>query len=216
MGAAEIVSRRRRRLKPPEFRASRLTSILTYFLMQSRIQRMKTSSPPPPAIDLATLLHHQLVYAFTHLLPPPPADTQEALHTRNLAVIARVAVLLPLDANEIDLAVQYVLAQAQAEDLLRLRHQHAGDIGLTTRLNAMHGSLVRTSLLVRAQLVKAQAERQKRAAIDGAANRDEWARYFAERSMLGALDEGAESRQAAWSEAVRTPCEDRTTQEDVP
>ena len=95
---------------------------------------METFSPPHPAIDLATPLYYQLVYTLTGLLPPPLDDTQEALRTRNLAAIATLAALLPVNANEADLAAQCVAARAQADEMLRRLRQNADDIGLVLRL----------------------------------------------------------------------------------
>ncbi|MEA2775611.1 MAG: hypothetical protein QOF90_1017, partial [Acetobacteraceae bacterium] len=40
--------------------------------------------------------------------------------------------------------------------------------------------------------------RQKREAIEGAANQDAWALHVAERSMLGVLDPASELPDAAW------------------
>jgi hypothetical protein len=157
---------------------------------------MKTFSPPHPAIDLSTHLYYQLVYTLTDLLPPPLDDTPEALRTRNLAAIAKVAALLPVNANEADLAAQCIAARAQAEDVLRLLRQHAGDIGLVMRLNAQYGSMVRTSLSVHGRLLRVQALRQKRGAVDGAANEDAWALHIAERSMLRVVDPDAEPQAA--------------------
>jgi hypothetical protein len=152
---------------------------------------METFSPPHPAIDLATPLYYQLVYTLTDLLPPPLDDTPEALHTRNHAAIAKVAALLPVNANEADLAAQCIAARGQAEDLLRLLRQNADDIGLVMRLNAQYGSMVRTSLSVHGRLMRVQALRQKREAIDGAANQDARALHMAEQSMLGVVDPDA-------------------------
>jgi hypothetical protein len=159
---------------------------------------METFSPPHPAVDLSTPLYYQLVYTLTGLLPPPLDDTPEALHTRNLAAIAKVAALLPVNANEADLAAQCIAARAQAEEMLRLLRQHAGDIGLVMRLNAQYGSMVRTSLSVHGRLMRVQALRQKREAMDGAANQDAWTLHVAERSMLEAVDPDAAPPQAAW------------------
>jgi hypothetical protein len=159
---------------------------------------METFSPPHPSIDLATDLYYQLVYTLTGLLPPPLDDTPEALHTRNHAAIAKVAALLPVNANEADLAAQCIAARAQAGDVLRLLRQHADDIGLVMRLNAQYGSMVRTSLSVHGRLMRVQALRQKREAIDGAANEDARALHVAERSMLGVVDPDAGPLEAAW------------------
>jgi hypothetical protein len=149
---------------------------------------METSSPPPPAIDLSPPLYCQLVYTLIDLLPPPLDDTQEALNARNHAAIAKVAALLPVDANEADLAAQCIAARAQAEDILRLIRQNADDIELVMRLNAQYASMVRTSLSAHARLMRVQAVRHKRETIDGAANQDAWAQHIAQRSMLRVVD----------------------------
>jgi hypothetical protein len=81
--------------------------------------------------------------------------------------------------------------------MLRLLRQNAGDIGLVLRLNAQYGSMLRTSLSVLGRLMRVQAVRQKREAIDGAANQDAWALHAAERSMLGVVDPDAGPQQAA-------------------
>jgi hypothetical protein len=164
---------------------------------------METVSPPRPTIDLSTHLYYQLVYTLTDLLPPPLDGTPEALRTRNHAAIAKVAALLPVNANEVDLAAQCIAARAQAEEILRLLRENADDIGLVMRLNAQYGSMVRTSLSVHGQLMRTQALRRKREAIDGAANADAWALHIAERSMLGVADPHAAPQQAALPEAAR-------------
>jgi hypothetical protein len=163
---------------------------------------METSIPPLPAIDLSKNLYFQLVYTLTDLLPPPLDDTPEGLQARNHTAIAKVAALLPVNANEADLAAQCIAARAQAEEMLRLLRQHADDIGLVMRLNAQYGSMVRTSLSVHARLMRVQALRQKREAIEGSANQDAWALHVAERSMLQVVDPDATPQQAASPQAA--------------
>jgi hypothetical protein len=185
---------------------------------------METLSPPHPPIDHTKHLYHQLVYTLTGLLPPPLDDTPAALRTRNLAAIAKVAALLPVNANEADLAAQCIAARAQAEEMLRLLRQHADDIGLVMRLNAQYGSMVRTSLSVHGRLMRVQALRQKRETIDGAANEDAWTLHVAERSMLRVVDPAARPLEAARPTAptveaarVEEPaaCVDQGIEEDV-
>ena len=163
---------------------------------------METSPPPHPAINLATPLYYQLVYTLTDLLPPPLDASPAALRARNLAAIAKVAALLPVNANEADLAAHCIAARAQAEEMLRLLRHHADDIGLVMRLNAQYASTVRTSLSVHARLMRVQALRQKREAIDGAATRDAWPLQVAEQSMLGVVDPDAGVPEPAWPRAV--------------
>jgi hypothetical protein len=172
---------------------------------------METSSPPHPN-NLSTPLYYQLVYTLTDLLPPPIDDSPAALQTRNLAAIAKVAALAPVNANEADLAAQCIAARAQAEDILRLLRQHAGDINLTIRLNAQYTSMVRTSLSVLGKLTRIQAQRQKREAIEGAANQDARALNMAELSMLQVLQANAKRQQATLPEAA--PAEAPTARVD--
>jgi len=170
---------------------------------------METSTPPHPTTDLSTHLYYQLVYTLTDLLPPPLDDTPEALNTRNHAAIAKVAALLPANANEADLAAQCIAARAQAEDILRLLRQNAGDIALVMRLNAQYGSMVRTSLSVQGRLMRIQALRRKREAIDGAANEDAWALHIAQQSMLVVVDPHTAPQEPALLEPAPAPITNR-------
>jgi hypothetical protein len=180
---------------------------------------MKTSTPPPPATNLSTQLYLQLVYTLTDMLPPPLDGSPGALRARNHAAIAKVASMLPINANEADLAAQSIAARAQAEDILRLLRENAGDLALVIRLNAQYASMVRTSLSVHARLMRVQAVRQKREAIEGAANQDAWTQHVADQSMLKVVNPDIERKQAAQPKpapvAAPAPQEDQTTNENV-
>jgi hypothetical protein len=58
---------------------------------------------------------------------------------------------------------------------------------------------------VHARLMRVQALRQKRAAIDSAVNEDAWAQHIAERSMLRVVAPDAEPQAPAWPEAQAAP-----------
>jgi len=174
---------------------------------------METSSPPPQTVDLSTTLYYQLVYTLTDLLPPPLDGSPEALRARNLSAIAKVSALLPVNANEADLAAQCIAARAQAEDILRLLRQHAGDIQLVIRLNAQYSSMVRTSLSVHARLMRVQAVRQKREAIEGAANQDGWTQHIAEQSMLRVVD--ADAARLAAAPPAPAACGDQSIEDNI-
>ncbi len=165
---------------------------------------METLPSPRPAVDPFTHLHHQIVYTLMGLLPPPIDDSPESLRARNHAAIAKVAALLPVNANEADLAAQCIAARARAEEMLRQVRQHAGDIELVMKLNAQYGSMVRTSLSVLGKLMRVQAVRQKREAIECSATPDAWTAHVTERSMLKVVDPNAKPQQAARPEAA--PC----------
>jgi hypothetical protein len=100
--------------------------------------------------------------------------------------------------------------------MLRLLRQNVGDIGLVMRLNAQYGSMVRTSPSVLGRLMRVQGVRQKREAIEGAANQDAWAQHVAEQSMLGVVDPDAGPQQVARLKVtpVTAPVEVPTTDVD--
>ena len=158
---------------------------------------MENSPSQQPSINLSAHLYHQLAYTLTGLLPPSLDDSPEALDTRNRAAFAKVAALLPVNANEMDLAAQCIAARAQAEDVLRLLRQHTDDIQLIMRLNAQYASMVRASLSVHARLMRVQALRRKREAIEGTAKEDEWTLHIAEQSMPKVADPKPRPPEAA-------------------
>ena len=176
---------------------------------------METSPPPRQATDLTSKLYYQVVYTLTDLLPPPIDGSPEALQARNQTAIAKVAALLPVNANELDLAAQCIAARAQAEDILRLLRQNTDDINLIIRLNAQYSSMVRTSLSVHARLMRVQAVRQKREAIEGAATQDAWTQHITEQSMLKVADPDIERLEAARPKAAPVPHRDQKIDENV-
>src|SRR5487761_2432298 len=170
---------------------------------------METLSPPRPATDLETLatdlemhLYYQVVYTLTGLLPPPIDDTPEARYTRDHAAKVKMEALLPVNANEVDLAAQCIAAWAQAEEMLRLGNRHADDTALMLRLNTQYASMVRTALAVHGRLIRVQAVRQKREATESTVKQDAWTRHVVERSMLVVADPDAARQQAARPEAA--------------
>jgi hypothetical protein len=93
--------------------------------MLTHIPGMDT--PPQPHDPTALLLrdtYYQLVHTLRASLPPPVTDTPEDLARRDNAVIAQVACLLPVNADEAILAVQYVAANAGVLECLRLVQEH--------------------------------------------------------------------------------------------
>jgi hypothetical protein len=148
-------------------------------------------TPPPHQPDLAVQLQRTLYYQIIHtlcaLLPPPLADTPEALLARNQAAMAKVAALLPVNADEADLAAHCVCARGQAEDVVRLTRAHATDIHLVMKLNAQYALMERTAVSIRAQLLRVQTARHKREKDEVACNQDGWAEHIALGLMTQAM-----------------------------
>ena len=151
---------------------------------------MNNSAQPDRPIDLPAPEYYHRVHTLIRGLPPPVAGTPEALAARNQAAIERVAALLPIGANEAELATQCVATRAQAEDVMRLLRKHDGDIKVVIQLNAQYVSMTRTSLSAYGHLLRAQALRHKREASNEARDADEWARHVAQRQMQQVLDAG--------------------------
>ena len=82
---------------------------------------MEASTSPHPAIDLSTRLYYQIIHTLIGHLPPPLDDTPVALRTRNLAAIAKVAALLPVNADEAELAARCIAAPGWAPRLRQRR-----------------------------------------------------------------------------------------------
>ncbi len=78
---------------------------------------MKTFAPPHPAINRSSHLYYQSVCTSTDLLPSPLDCSPEVRRTRTHAAIAKVAALLPVNANKIDLAARSTATQARAEGM---------------------------------------------------------------------------------------------------
>jgi hypothetical protein len=143
-----------------------------------------------PPFELPTREYYQLIHTLTAHLPPPLADTPEALLARDQAAIAQVAALMPVNASEAGFAAQCIAIRAQAEDVLRLIRAHEGDIQTVIRLNAQYVATVRASLGAHGHLLRAQAVRYKREQNTAALNADAWTQHIAASAMQQALDAG--------------------------
>jgi hypothetical protein len=146
------------------------------------------NAPPDLAAVLPAQTYYHLVHTLHARLPPPLADTPEALIARNEAAIGQVAAMLPTNDNEAALAAQCVAARAQADDTLRLLREHDGDITVVMKLNAQYVAMVRASLGAHGHLLRVQALRHKREASDAASDRDAWTQHIATRLMQQSLE----------------------------
>src|SRR5487761_2741022 len=133
--------------------------------------------PDPDLTQLPFDSYHQLVHTLCALLPPPVADTPEALARRNRAA----------NAEEANLGAQYVAAGAHAMDCLRLIRVHADDIGLTLKLTAQSASMMRQARGYRSLLLRVQSAREKREASPATRDSAAWTEHCALGLMAEAL-----------------------------
>jgi hypothetical protein len=85
------------------------------------------------------------------------------------------------------LAAQFVAANAQALDCLRLARAHAADPSLVLKCTAQSAAMMRQARGARALLLRIQAARQKREADGVATGKAAWIEYCAVGLMADAL-----------------------------
>ncbi len=142
---------------------------------------------PNLTLQLPPDMYYHLVHTLCGALPLPVTDTPEDLIRRDNAAIAQVACLLPANADEVALAVQYVAANAQALDSLRLAHLHAADPNRALQCNAQAASMMRQARGARSLLLRVQAQREKREANQASLDRAAWIEHCAIGLMVNAL-----------------------------
>jgi outer membrane biosynthesis protein TonB len=159
---------------------------------------MSTATEPTP-IDPDRLLQHQIHYQVVNtlfaLLPPPIDNTPASLNARNEAATARVSDLRPVNADEIDIALHYVLSRAQAADVMRAIRENAGNAALSGQLMRQFALMERTAHADRRLLLQVQAARHKREAIAGTADTDAWTAYTTRRRLQDAAGQGPVPRR---------------------
>jgi hypothetical protein len=121
-------------------------------------------------------------------MPSPVSDRPEDLARRDHAAIADIASLLPANAEEVEIAVQFVSANAQAKECCRLMHLHtATNIHTAMQCNAQSASMMSQARGARALLLRVQAARHKREADDAALEKAAWIEHAAIGLMADAL-----------------------------
>jgi hypothetical protein len=144
-------------------------------------------NPSDRTLQLPRDLYYQIIHELRGALPPPVTDTAEDRARHGNAIIARVACLLPANPDEVILAAQFVAANAQALDCLRLARMYPADSALTVKLTAQSASMMRQSRGARGQLQRVQAERAKREADTAARDKAATLEHAAISLMADAL-----------------------------
>jgi hypothetical protein len=106
---------------------------------------------------------------------------------RDNAAMAQVAALLPATADEANLAVTYVAANAQAMECLRLARQYHGDPNFILKCSAQAAGMLREARATRSLLLRVQAERSRRESDNAATDRAAWTEHCAIALMAEAL-----------------------------
>jgi hypothetical protein len=146
---------------------------------------------PDLSLQLPRDMYYQLIHTLCASLPPPVTNSPEDRIRRDNAAIAQIACLLPANADEANIAAQYVAANDQAMDCLRLAQEHRSDEQLFLRCTAQAASMMRQARGARSLLMRVQAQREKREADAGALDRANWTEHCAIGLMADALGHNA-------------------------
>jgi hypothetical protein len=142
-------------------------------------------------IDLSLQLprdtYYQVAQTLHALLPPPITNNPEDEARRDNAAIALVASLLPANADEANLAMQYALACAQAQECVRLSRLHPDDAVHVLHCTDKMTSMMRQARGFRSLLQRAQAARSKREKDGVALNSANWTEHGVIGLMADAL-----------------------------
>ena len=150
---------------------------------------MQSSFEPPAdfALQLPRDAYWQLVHTLHNSLPPPVSDDPADIARRDNAAIAAAASLLPVTPAEARLAAQFVAADAQAHECLRLSRLYPADLPVAMKCNAQSGCMMRQSQGALRALQRMQEARRKRDSDPVAADRAVWAEHCAAGFMTEAL-----------------------------
>jgi len=142
---------------------------------------------PDLSIQLTRDAYYQLVHTLRRNLPPPVTGTLEDHAHRNNAAIAQAAGLLPANAAEAHLAGQFVAANAQAMECLRLARDPVMPLPRVLQCSAQSASMMRQSQGALRMLLSLQAARHKIEANAAALERAAWTEHCAAGLMAQAL-----------------------------
>ncbi len=132
---------------------SQATKLPTY----SHLVSSPAPEPPDLTYQLPRDIYYQIVHTLRGALPPPITASDEDLAHRDNAAIGAVACLLPANAEEADLAAQFVAANAQAMECLRLARVQCGGLSpWVLRCTAQSANMMRQARGARSLLLRVQ------------------------------------------------------------
>jgi hypothetical protein len=95
-----------------------------------------------PDLQLPRDLYYQFIHTLRRSLHAPITNSTEDEIRCDNAAIADVASLLPANGEEAEIAAQFVAACTQAQDCLRLAHEHEADILVATKCSAQSATMM--------------------------------------------------------------------------
>lgn len=144
--------------------------------------------PEPLSVQLVWDMYHDVIQSHCEALPHPANETPEARVRRENAAVAQIASLLPVNADEANLAAMYFLASARSRDCFRRADALAeSDPKNAARCESLGATLLRSARAMRSHLDRAQALRRKREADGTTQHTDAMTEHCAIGMMAAAL-----------------------------
>lgn len=156
-----------------------------------------------PRSQLPRDAYFHLIHTLRAALPPGDG-TPETIALRDRAAIAQAAALCPANAAEAALAAQFVAANLQAMDCLRLAQDPAAPRDQASRCTAQAGSMMRQAQGAIRLLLRLQRERTRREATEGSVSQAAWIEHCATGWMLEGLRESQPKRQRPTDQTFET------------
>jgi hypothetical protein len=151
-----------------------------------------TESPADPFQLLPKAVYRTIVADLYAAIPPPHLTDPELIAERVHAAMAEIASMCPVNAEEAGIAARVVTADAQAREGIRHARAHGNDAVTAMRCQAQANHLMRTANAARSLLLRVQAARRKREAVQATCEQDAWTIRATEGLLLAADGRAAE------------------------
>jgi len=146
-----------------------------------------TTEPPADPFQLLPRAVYRTIIADLYAgVPPPDLTDPELIAERVHAAIAEIAAMCPVNADEARIAARAVIADAQARECIRHARTLFNDPIRAMKSQAQANHDMRTANAARSLLLRVQAVRRKREAVQATREQDAWTIHATEGLLLDA------------------------------
>jgi hypothetical protein len=145
-----------------------------------------TEHPADPFQQLPKAVYRTIVADLYVAIPPPHLTDPELIAERVHAAMAEIACMCPVNAEEARIAARVVIADAQARECIRHARTLFCDPIPAMKCQAQANHFMRTANAARSLLLRVQAARRKREAVQATCDQDAWTIHATEGLLLAA------------------------------
>ena len=140
--------------------------------------------------QLPKAVYRSIIADIHALIPPPFLTDPELIAERVRAAIEEIATMVPVNADEANIALRVVIAEAHAKECTRHARMYFNDTALLLKCEAQANHCQRTANAARALLLRVQSARHKREANRTTCDQDAWTIHATESYLLRADGHG--------------------------